>query len=478
MVFEASVKFIFICCILLFCNKLRSQELTHFSIQNSTLGAPKEHLPFWFYANQHGKIEGDNAFLNITDVGINHNSVVADNTTLGWKAGCNLIAAIGNTSYWQLNRLYGAVSLKGWELKAGMFYDPIHYDGLSTTNGNLIRSGNARPYPNISLSNTSYKPVPFLDSWLNFKIEYDEGLLNDNRYVESTHLHHKSLYLLITPGQSWDIQIGLEHFVMWGGTSKDEEIGELPKSFNNYLRYIFALPGNEDFPENGQLNKSGNHLGTYQFKFRQRLSNANLSFYLSHPFENHPGMQWKNWQDNLLGVYLNFKSKHNFITNILYEFTNTRHQNINDSLYVFNEETNEWRQYLYEDYFNHLLFKTGFTYHEKVLGSPLFFPIEQYNDDSGTNWYAIRSTRFLSHHFGISGNLTSNIKWKGLFTYVQHLGTYKSPYDTPQKQISSYFEIQYAKTEFPFETILSFAADNGNSISNKFGIQISLLRSW
>jgi len=132
------------------------------SVSNTTLAATDSVLPFWFTANQHGKIQSTGSVMNISEltVGQSYNSKPESN--FGYTWGGSVIAAFGNTSYYKVNQAFAGFALKGWEIKGGLFYDEIRYAGLSTTNGNLARSQNARPVPTIRFSTLGYKPVPFL----------------------------------------------------------------------------------------------------------------------------------------------------------------------------------------------------------------------------------------------------------------------------------------------------------------------------
>ncbi len=227
----------------------KAQNPFQISISNTTLAATDSVLPFWFAANQHGKILASNSFSNITGLTIGQSYNNKLKSKLGYTWGGNLVMAFGNSNYCQLNQAFAGFALNGWEIKGGMFYDESRFAGLSTTNGNLARSQNARPVPMVRFSTLGYKPVPFLQNWLSFKGEYDEGFLNDERYVDGARRHHKSLYFKIHSASTWDFKIGFEHYVMWGGTSQDENIGELPEGWNAYWRYVFAIPGGKDFPE-------------------------------------------------------------------------------------------------------------------------------------------------------------------------------------------------------------------------------------
>ncbi len=429
----------------------KAQNPLQISIQNTTLAATDSVMPFWFAANQHGKVQPLNSFLNISDlyIGQAYNNKTASNLTYTW--GGNFVAAFGETNYYQVNRAFAGLALKGWELKGGLFYNEIKYAGLSTSNGIIGRSDNALPVPRVRISTLGYRPFLFAKNWFSFKFEYEEGWLNDERYVDKAHLHHKSLYGKIQPASSWNIQIGFEHFAIWGGTSQNEKIGEMP-GWENYWYYVFALPGNEDFPEGEQLNNSGNQLGSYQLQVEKEFSYASLTFYLSHPWEDNSGLNWHNWQDNILGLYLNFKKEKSWITDILYEFTNIRQ----------------------ERYFNHYIYRSGFTYQQQVLGSPLFFPVVKQNNIS----MGILSTQFFAHHLGLKGNILEHVLWKGMLTYLQHQGTYGVLYEPVQKQLSGLLEIQYVNPGFPLEIVLAAGADAGNTIENNLGLRVSLAKKW
>ena len=148
----------------------KAQNPIQISVSNTTLAATDSVLPFWFAANKHGKIQSKNSFLNISEiiVGQAYKNTPASKLETTW--GGDFIAAFGKSNYYQLNRAFAGISLKGWELKGGLFYDEVKYAGLSTSNGNISRSENAKPIPSIRFSTLNYKPVPFLQNWLSFKI--------------------------------------------------------------------------------------------------------------------------------------------------------------------------------------------------------------------------------------------------------------------------------------------------------------------
>ncbi len=437
-----------------------AQQPVKIQVLNSTLASTDSVQPFWLTANRHGKILQNGSFFNITDVfiGQNHHSEVNSAFSTTW--GVNGVAALGSESSFQLNRIFAGVAFKGWELKAGMFYDSVRYAGLSTTNGNLARSGNATPVPAIGVSTLGYKSLPFFKKWFSFKGEYEEGLLNDERFVEGAHLHHKSLYGKFRLAETMHFTAGLEHFVMWGGTSP--VYGELP-GWENYFRYVLALPGNSDFPTTDQQNISGNHLGTYQLELEKRFQDFEATLYVSHPYEDNSGLNWHNRTDNLVGLYIHRFKEKPVISDALYEFTYTKQQSIRNS-----------SDREYDSYFNHGVYRSGFTYHGRVLSSPLFFPVKMIDGVSA----GIQSNRFFAHHLGMRGFISEHLQWRGLITYVEHFGTYPKPYQTAQKNVLGMLEANYINPDFPVKLGLSVAGDAVNTTGKNLGIQLTVGKSW
>lgn len=275
-------------------------------------------MPFWLWANTDGKIETDNIFLNLSEINAAGILLFSDSKSF-IKAGADLVYGMGNNNnnnnkYFQPNQLFTGFNLNNWELNIGMYHNKLLLDGLSTCNGNIAMSRNARPYPRIGISVSKYKPVPLLDKFLSFKGEFDEGILNDDRYVDRTHLHHKSLYLKIYLFQNFSIEAGVEHFVMWGGTSQNKEYGKLPDNCRAYFKYITGARGDEYFPETDQLNVVGNQYGTYQLLLTQKFVKFGVSINISHPFEDHSGVNLSNWPDNLIRLSVKMNDQDNFIS--------------------------------------------------------------------------------------------------------------------------------------------------------------------
>ena len=453
--------------------KLSAQSGFNISVSDHVM-ISSSHLPFWFWANQEGRIDPGASFLNLTDISADGESLLKKDHQLLFEYGVTATAGIEKRNYFQLNRFFGKMHYKGWQINAGMYYDAMQLEGLSTTNGNLSQSRNFRPYPRIGLSTTGFKPVPFVRNWLAFRLEYDEGMLIDKRYVMHTHLHHKAFYFQVTPVSGWVIQAGIEHFVMWGGTSRDEQIGKLPDDFISYLRYISGSHGSEVFPEMDQSNVAGNQYGTYQIKIMKETEKYSVAFYLSHPFDDHSGVNLRNYPDNLLGVHFHLKNSDAFLSDFLYEFTDTRQQSVKDSLYSWDAVGQRWYRNEVDNYFSNSIYRSGVTYHQMAMCSPLFAPVIISDGVS----LGFGSSRLVSHHIGFKGRVTNGLHWKALLTATRYLGTYRKPYQPEKKQLSGLMEFNYVNDKLPFDLGLSVAADAGSLYEDSFGVQCRISKEW
>jgi len=446
------------------------QTATYLSISNSTLVSTSEKIPLWLWANTDGKTEKNNSILNLTEINAEGTHLFT-NPKFKIKAGATLNYGFGNNNkYFQANRIFTRINFNNWELSIGMYYNDLFFEGLSTSNGNIAKSRNARPLPRISFRVSEYKPVPFFTKILFFKGEYDEGFLTDQRYVNKAHLHHKSFYLRLNPFKNFSIAGGAEHFVMWGGTSQDEKIGKMPSDCAAYFRYISGSHGDSKFPAMDQNNVAGDQYGTYQILITQKFKQFEASLNISHPFEDFSGVNLQNWPDNSIGLLIKLNNPNKIITHFIYEYTNTRQQGIKDSLHYWSEDEQKWKSHEYDNYFNHSIYKSGVTYYQKASVSPLFFPIKEEDNISR----GIESTRFFAHHIGLKGNISKTIQWKSMITYINHIGTWGKPYTTPHTQGSILFNLFYSGDIFPFDINFTIAEDIIKSYQNNLGFQLGI----
>ncbi|HYQ57489.1 MAG TPA: capsule assembly Wzi family protein, partial [Draconibacterium sp.] len=341
----------------------------------------------------------------------------------------------------------------------GAFPEKERYAGLSTTNGNLAASRNARPHPRLRVGFNRFMPV--LVDWFSINGFYEEGLLNDNRYVEDTHLHRKALYLRFGKPETVQVTGGLEHFVMWGGTHP--EYGEL-QGWESYMDYVTGSAGDENALMTDQLNVVGNGYGVYQLQVSKVWEKLKTTLYVSHPFDDRSGLRLTNHPDNLLGIHLAFQKEMALIQNVVFECFNTKNQS--GQIHLVEGTDGKVHGRGRDDYYNHGVYRSGATYHQMAMVSPLFAPVIVEEDISK----GFESTRYTGFHLGADGFFLENWGWKGLLTYTnnfgKHDGNYESTLDPSRKQGSALGELYWHPQQKKFSIAASIAADHGSLYDN------------
>ncbi|WP_372651082.1 capsule assembly Wzi family protein [Draconibacterium sp.] len=428
------------------------------SLESNTLAGTKDQLPFWLWANQLGQFDKNSSIIQNFSLNAFHAQQIGA-SDFSYKVGLDLDLLLADENDIRFTQLFGATSWKFLQLQIGAFPEDEVYAGLSTTNGNLATSRNARPHPRIRAGFNRF--VPVLVDWFSINGFFEEGLLNDNRYVKDTHLHYGVLNLRFGKPETLQVTAGVEHLVMWWGTHP--EYGEL-QGWEAYFSYLTAQAGSENALEFDQNNAMGNSYGTYQLTINKNWDKLNATVYISHPYEDHSGMDLVNAVDNLYGIHLSFDKENAFLQNILLEYFHTKDQS---GPYHFGQNPDKDAPSRgNDDYFNHGVYRSGVTYHQMAMSSPLFAPIIIEDGIS----LGFENNRFTGFHIGAMGFITESFRWKGLFTYSNNYGHHDglggSTYDPSQKQVSALAQVSWQPPTKKLSISASVATDRGSVYDN------------
>ncbi|NOY96445.1 MAG: capsule assembly Wzi family protein [Chlorobi bacterium] len=422
-------------------------------------------LPFWFTHNQNGKYTQQGGTYQLLETGFRGSYPLHSLARVDYGLDANI--SYSGKLVGQLNQLYLGIRCKRLVLRVGAFADPVLFAGLSSSNGSIIRSVNARPYPKIRLSTNGFIPAPFLKRSLSFKAEYDEGILFEPRVVKRPRLHHKSFFIRYSNSSGLRVEAGMNHYVFWGGISP--VYGQLPDGIKDYFLYILGKPGNTDFPAT-DVNVAGNQLGDYSILVTKPVKGGVLKFYVSHPFEDHSGMEFDNLSDNLYGIGYFKDDPKSFFEGFIYEFLFTKQQSGGKHV-VTGPKSSRMRGL--DNYFNHGVYASGFTYRGFAMSSPLFFPLVINNEGVAAGF---ANNRVIAHHLGAKGNFSPGLQWKVLLTSTKNFGTYGSPFSPAKKQFLSYCEVKFAPDAKPVELSLSAGVDIGNLSGGRVGVMLNVVR--
>ncbi|SET91046.1 Capsule assembly protein Wzi [Draconibacterium orientale] len=428
------------------------------SLESNTLAGTKNQLPFWLWANQLGQFDKNSSTIQNFSINAFHGQQIGG-SDFSYQVGLDLDLLLADENDIRFTQLFGSMSWRFLQLQIGAFPEEEVYAGLSTTNGNLSASRNARPHPKIRAGFNRYVPV-FTD-WFFINGFYEEGLLNDDRYVKDTHLHRGNLFFRFGQPKSLQVTVGIEHFVMWGGTHP--VLGEFP-GWEDYFNYLTASAGGNNVIDKEQLNAMGNSYGVYQIEFSKAWDKLNATLYISHPYEDHSGMEFVNYSDNLIGLHLAFHKQQAHLKNIVFEYFHTKNQS---GAYLIGEAPDEnGRGRGIDDYFNHGLYLSGATYNKMAMVSPLFAPVLIADGTSR----GFENTRFAGFHLGADGLLSETFAWKALLTYSNNIGRHNGQGGTTispsRKQLSALGQVSWQPLSKKISISTSVAADRGSVYDN------------
>ena len=426
-------------------------------------------MPFWLNSNQNG--------LNYTDsfshflLRGNYNKKKSILFDYGLK-----VFSSENSNNILIQQGFIRLHKRDFSLTIGRVNGRLSNESKLLSSGSLAISNNAIPIPNIYFGIKNFSPSYLSKLNIILKGGLSHGWLNKGQYIEAPFLHQKNLYLKKQLTSKSSITLGIVHLAIWGGVTRAH--GEQSKQFSDYLKIFFLKPGSNKDMEQEQINTLGNHLGIWDLVYHKKQNGRDFKLYYQHPFEDESGARWLlNRFDGLYGIELISKND-GFINQFLYEYLNTMNQS--GSLGA-TDSTYGW-----DNYYNHYIYQSGWTYYNKVIGNPLFTLGS--NKGSYSDGLYIVNNRIKAHHLGLMGNLTKKINYKILFTYSQNFGIFpdKEKFKNEKKiykfengliQRSGLFQIQIKNiNKFHFE--LSYAIDSGQLLRSSHSVLLSINYSY
>ena len=252
----------------------------------------------------------------------------------------------------------------------------------------------------------------------------------------------------------------LRHFAIWGG--KTIHHGKQSWGLNDFIKVFFARPGSKSSIKQEQENSLGNHLGVWDFSFERKIKDKLFTLYYEHPFEDESGARWfLNEFDGKYGFNVtSFNST--LISDITYEFIYTMDQSGSQGA---SDSTYGW-----DNYFNHYIYQSGWTYKNRMIGNPLFTVGK--NPGRYSDGIYIINNRIKAHHFGLAGKISHNANYKILFTYSKNYGIYPDKnfyhsngenykFDDGLEQLSTLFEIKLKNLWENISITAAYANDRG-----------------
>lgn len=429
-------------------------------------------LPFWLAANQWGRVDPKSTNGYVLLDGRWERQPRA---WLSYELGSELLARRAHDPSVHFVALYGQVRVGFLEAYAGRQRELVGTVDTLLSSGSPDVSPNATPIPKLVVRTSRYTSIPGMRGWVQFHGYWAHGWMRDARQVENAYLHQKYLYLRLGPG-SWHAYAGLVHQAFWGGTSRNPSIGRLPQGLDDYFRTIFALNAGEDAPLGEQIYIQGDHFGTYDFGFSLKGQRFALLVYRHFFYEDRDGLKFKNPQDGLLGLSL-WDRKGQWVERIVYEFLYTKRQSG-----PIAPGPGRGGPGGRDNYYNHYLYRTGWTHYGRTVGSPLMFAFE---DQARRLTGGVENNRVVAHHLGLAGRLPPAWRYRLLATYSRNYGTYygrdvlQQPnatyrFEPMPEQLSLLVVLDWQPQGRSLAVQAALAADVGQLYPNNLGIALAI----
>ena len=462
--------------------------------------------PLWLNVNKYG-LSSLSSFNGYVRGGFERPLDVDEEKKWGIGYGLDLVAPLHYTSDFVIQQCYAEMRYKHAVLTIGQKEQPMLLKNMELSSGSQTLGINARPIPSFRLAFPEYWSAPGLHNWLAIKGHFSYGWMTDGhfqkewtkgrrKYSEDVLYHDKAGYLRIGPGDKrfpFSLELGLEMACIFGGTiqSSGKVIYRGGKDFKSYIDAFIA--GGDDDDSNYYRTMNGDQLGSWVARLNYDNGRLSASIYVDHFFEDHSSMflldfdgygsgeEWDTWKKNryllyplkdiMAGAELRLKD-FRWLDGAVIEFINTRYQ----CGPIYHDHTPRLSEHLGGDdnYYNHYLYP-GWIHWGQVMGNPLYrSPI--YNTDGSLT---IKDNRFYAWHFGISGNLLINLRYRLLCSWQKGWGTYSDPFLYPQENLSMMGEVTY---QFKGNGLLKHCSlraalgfDRGELLGNNLGAQLTFI---
>lgn len=410
--------------------------------------------PFWMHSNRRGRLDETTFYSGL----LTSTAIFEIDNTRSFQFGGGILYKDGYDDGFKIDEAYFSYVSPKIRVDIGKRQRTDLYQGLSVSNESILWSLNASPFPGISIETVEPVFFNFEDYGLGFKFSIGEYLLDDERFIDNTRLHHKSGHLVYRTQKDFEVSLGLQQFVQWAGTS--EEFGRLPQSLEDYGSVITGSAGTDDV-EGEEVNALGNQIGSYELKISSRISNLDFEFFYNHIFEDGSGLKMGNLPDGRYGIYVEDNRDtfwgEDWIKAFIYEFHYTKNQSRSRK-----SSTSDGA----DNYFNNNLYRSGWTYQNLIIGNPFILTTEER--------YRIGVNIITAHHIGISGE-AFNLPYKALLSYRKNYGRKDTFFDITKEVFSSYLEVELMKGDYNLSAFV--ASDIKNVDQSNFGAGLKFSRS-
>jgi len=434
----------------------------------TTSFASKDFQPLWVTANRFGMLSDEGLDIAAHAGVWNAHTFPTSRHDFRLEYGFNVI----NNRHFDETRIqqgylklqYGALQLRGGRFRdVWGEVDPV----LST--GSMGVSGNALPIPKVGLAVPTFVNVPFTNGWLQVKGAISHGWMGNEQLMKRAWLHEKNLYLRLGRGP-FRMYGGMQHFAVWGGQRGHIR---LDRTIGGFFDVLFVKEANDGYDPDGVFpNRAGDQRGLIEFGGDLETDHAYWHMHVQVPFESGMGIDIRNI-DRLAGLNVTLKD-HRWLDRLQVEF-------------IYTKQMESFQHAELQSYYNNGLYATGWEYHYRSIGTPLFLnryrgahflPYEAV-DWSADNPPSLGNMNFINNrivggHIGILHRYAPGISGRTMLTATRNFGTHMSSNPVtanPRNQLYTLHEVTMAFGRVPgLQLSAGIAVDAGGLYDNVGGI--------
>ncbi|WP_157716564.1 capsule assembly Wzi family protein [Roseivirga ehrenbergii] len=346
-----------------------SIQKTHtLKLNQGLITTSSRELPFWMEGNNSNRFKKRDA--NFIYGGLLLNKDANKRGALDYFYGIEWLGTLSGKSNGSFIQNYIGVSYSRLLFTLGQKEEFIGYNSTLGF-GNLVNGNNARPIPKFSIQTQDW--FPLIKSFVSIKGYIAHGWLEANRFQRNSFLHQKYLHFKFHPKNvPVQFNFGITHNAQWGGRNGSFK---QPTEIKDFMRIMIASKGGEGALETDKLNALGNHLGTWDLQIKAGISdNWSVTNYIQWLWEDGSGLKPKNWNAGVYGFSLNQINKSGIVNQLGVEIVNTTNQG--GSLDGIGSGP--------DNFLNNGVYRSGWTYHNQVIGSPIFLILNPENTQGNT----------------------------------------------------------------------------------------------
>lgn len=387
---------------------LYAQESSQTDISISSLATLSgEGAPFWFESNNYGLYASDDIYSGNYFVLINKTYY----KSFEFNSKFSTMGRLSTNSSLFFHELFIEAKYRQFTLFVGK---KEWRDGFAITDlgfGSMIWSSNSATVPKITLQVKDWQKVPFTGGLFSYKGYYSHGWFEEDRFVESSYLHEKALYLYLGK-DNWPIKFlgAIIHNVMWAG--EHPSFGNLPDKLDDYISIVTFQKGSDD-PDNPEpISFQGSTVGAFDFGIHYQFLKSEVQLSKQFYLESRTSTYFRSPADGLWRLEWKKSNQQNAgITAFSYEVLNMIKQDSQRN----EGETRGGDQ----SYFN-FIYNDGWSYKNRIIGIPL------------VQTTYINDILFISNNIFLSHNVSMRVRpWfisNDNPTYLETKFTYSRSY--------------------------------------------------